>query len=142
MRTIPPYSLWLGNALEGRDARRITAEGIEVVVDLAWEELPAQLPRDLVYLRVPLVDGSGNSHQRLRLVIETLAELLQAQIATLVVCSAGLSRSPAITAAAIARASQQSLSKVVPQLSRTGPCDLHPGLLADVIAVLDGQSKT
>ncbi len=60
MRQIPPYSLWLGHAGHVRDLRTVLAAGIVALVDLALDEPPASLTRELVYCRFPLVDGPGN----------------------------------------------------------------------------------
>jgi hypothetical protein len=61
MREIIPRRLWLGNASDVRDLRRIHDLGVAAIVDLALEESVPQLTRDLIYCRFPLVDGSGNS---------------------------------------------------------------------------------
>lgn len=55
MREATTHCLWLGNALEARDVSTALRQGIVAIVDLA-----IQFPRDIVYCRIPLVDGSGN----------------------------------------------------------------------------------
>jgi len=66
VRPIPGYNLWLGNARDGRDLRAILDAGIQAVVDLAFEEPPAVLVRELTYCRFPLLDGAGNPPWLLR----------------------------------------------------------------------------
>ena len=61
MLEVIPDRLWLGNFSQLRDARSLFDLQIKAVVDLAHEELPAQLPREISYLRFPLIDGGGNS---------------------------------------------------------------------------------
>ena len=100
MRKIEPYSLWVGNVGDVWDLRRVHEEGIAALVDLAVNEPPAKVTRELVYCRFPLVDGLGNATWLLRTAIETTAALVARRVPTLVYCSAGLSRSRLIAAAA------------------------------------------
>jgi len=48
MREVRP-GLWIGNALESRDLTRVLELGMEALVDLAIEEPPASLVRELTY---------------------------------------------------------------------------------------------
>jgi hypothetical protein len=48
MRAAVSHVLWIGNAKEARDVRAVLALGIAAVVDLAMEEPPILLPRDIV----------------------------------------------------------------------------------------------
>src|SRR5262245_957647 len=103
MRRVPGYSLWLGHAGDVRDLRGLLAAGIVAVVDLAVQEAPAPATRELVYGRVPIVDGPGNPPWILRAAIEMVAGLVRDEVPTLVGCGAGLSRSLCIAGAAVAR---------------------------------------
>lgn len=103
MRRIADLPLWIGTVRDARDIRGIHEAGIEAVVDLAMDELPAQPTRELVYLRFPLVDNEGNPEWLLRAAVGAVTGLLEVGVPTLVACSAGASRSPAIAAVALAR---------------------------------------
>ena len=61
MRRIPEYLLWVGHAGEARRSHEVLAAGIIAVVDLALEEPSAKLIRELIYCRLPIYDGPGNS---------------------------------------------------------------------------------
>ena len=102
MRQICPHPLWLGHAADARDFRAILDTGIRALVQLALEEPTLQPPRELVYCRIPLVDGGGNSRESLTLAVMTVSTLLRERVPTLVTCSAGMSRAPAVAAAALA----------------------------------------
>src|SRR3712207_1119965 len=102
MRPIEGFRLWLGHAGDGRNLRLMFASGVEAVCDLALNEPGLVLPWELVYCRFPLVDGAVNPPWLLDLAVKSVAELIRAQRTTLILCSAGLSRSPAVAAAAIA----------------------------------------
>lgn len=84
MRPVLGYPLWIGTARDARDVRRILDAGIEGVVDLAVEEPPATLTRELTYLRFPLLDGSGNPPWLIRAAVTTLAVLVRERVPTLV----------------------------------------------------------
>ena len=60
MHEIHSNLLWLGHALDIREPRSLFDVGVEAVVDVAYEEPPAQLPRQLIYCRFPINDGGGN----------------------------------------------------------------------------------
>lgn len=136
MRRIQPYPLWLGHVGDIRDLRGVLAAGIEAIVDLALNEPPAVVTRELVYCRFPLVDGAGNPPWLLRTTVETVAMLLRATTPTLVFCGAGMSRSPAVVAGAVARVRGCSPSEALALVSSTGPCDVSPGLWQEIVAAI------
>ena len=124
---IIPSRLWIGNVGDARDVRSILNLGVEAVIDLACNELPVKVPRDIVYLRLPIVDGTGNPPQLLQLAVETTAHLIASGMPTFVFCSAGVSRSPAIVAAAIATAEHSSLDDTLKRIGAMMPHDVLPG---------------
>ncbi|MBT6157809.1 MAG: dual specificity protein phosphatase family protein [Planctomycetaceae bacterium] len=135
MHEIIPSRLWIGNVGDARDVRSVLNLGVEAVVDLACNELPIEVPRDIVYLRFPIVDGTGNSSKLLRLAIETTASIIKDRTPTLVFCSAGLSRSPAVVAAALAVAEEIGLDETLKKIGLLVAHDVLPGLWNDIKAV-------
>jgi len=136
MRRVPGSLLWIGHAGDGRDAKRLLAEGIRAVVQLAAEEPPLTLPRELVVCRVPLLDGADNDGQLLQLAVHTVGWLLAGDVPTLVCCSAGLSRSPAVVAAALARLRSCDPESCLGELAALGPLDVSPALWMQLKGVL------
>lgn len=136
MRRITSLPIWIGNAGEARDLRRVHAAGVTAIVDLAAEEPPISVTRELMYFRVPLMDGDGNESVQLHLAIRAVSELIAGQVPTLVACSAGMSRSPLIVAAAISRVERISLEVALELITTHGPVDLSPGLLATIQTTL------
>jgi hypothetical protein len=108
VRKIEPYLLWLGHVGHVRDLRGVFTAGVAALVDLAMNEPPATITRELVYCRFPLADGSGNAPWLLHAAIDATAGLLRSGTPTLVFCSNGMSRTPAIAAAAIAKLTNRS----------------------------------
>ena len=135
MRRISGLSLWLGHIGDMRDLRVVLSTGILAVVDLAVNEPPAVVTRELVYCRFPLVDGSGNPPWLLRAAVDCVAGLLRADTATLVFCAAGMSRSPAIAAAAIARVRGCSPGEALAFVAESKALDVSPGLWLEIEAM-------
>lgn len=136
VRHVGDSTLWLGHAGDARDLRGLLSAGIAAVVDLAIEERPIALARDLVYCRFPMIDGEGNPPWLILAAIEAVAGLMRSGVTTLVACSAGMSRTPVIAGAAVARVRGRPLAEGLRAVSLSGPIDLSPGLLREVRASL------
>ena len=136
MRAVSSYSLWIGNAGDVRRVAELIEHGIEAVVDLAANEPVAVLPREIVYCRFPLFDGADNERWLLRAASEMISGLLRDNVPTLVACSAGMSRSPALVAAAIARLSVRDPNDCLLACVEGGPADVSPLLWRDVVDAL------
>jgi len=132
MRKIEPYFLWVGSIVDGWNLRELHNAGIRAIVDLASNEAPIKLTRDLIYCRFPIVDGLGNDRTTLRMAVDTLAELVQADIPTLVFCSAGMSRSPLIAAAAIAKLTGRPLVDCLSEITIGHAHDVGGSLICDL----------
>ena len=132
MREVIPTVLWIGNAQDGHDVQAVLGLGIAAVVNLAMEEPPTLYPRDVVYCRFPLIDGAGNAPAVLKAAIGTTANLIRGQIPTLVTCDDGMSRSPAIVAAALAAIEKTSPEKALERIAAAGPHDVSATFWRDV----------
>jgi hypothetical protein len=135
MHRLEPYQLWLGHAGDLAGARSILDAGICAVVDLALNEPAPQLPRDMVYCRFPLVDGTGNEPWILLSAIRMTAALLKLDVPMLVCCSAGLSRGPAVVAAALSTVIHQTPEDCLRQVSKSVSHDVSPGFWNEVVGV-------
>jgi len=136
MRKLDPYPLWIGSIIDGWSLPGIHDAGIRAVVDLASNEAPIRVSRDLVYCRFPIVDGARNDRNMLRLAVDTVESLLRDNVPTIVFCSAGLSRSPAVAAAAISRLSHQSLADCLAMITAGHAHDVAAGLIVDMQELL------
>jgi protein-tyrosine phosphatase len=136
MNQIKPHPLWVGHTGEGRDFREIFDAGIEAVVQVAAEEPPPQPPREVICCHFPLVDGPGNRAALLSLAIQTVATLVKIRLPTLVICSAGVSRSPAIAAVALALAHREPVEDWLARVVRCHPSDVSPGFWIEVTRIL------
>jgi hypothetical protein len=132
MRRVAGRPLWLGHRGDARDPAALLSLGIIAVIDLAAEEPFATLPREIVYCRFPLADGPDNPRWIVRSAVETLAGWLREGIPTLVSCGAGMSRSPAITAAALAIAEGRPIEECLAEIVEGGVCDVSPAFWRDL----------
>ena len=128
MREILQRKLWIGNAGDGRDPERLLAAGIVAVLNLAAEEPSPFLPRSMVYCHFPIMDGSQEGHGVLDVAIQSLVSLLKNQVPTLVYCGAGMSRSPAVVAAALSIVQGGSVDERLRDVVAGHPHDVSPQL--------------
>lgn len=132
MREVIAGIIWIGNAGDGQNIDRVIQLDIKSIVHLAFEEPAFPFPRDRIYCRFPLLDGSDNESVTLNLAIQSVASLIEANVPTLVTCSGGMSRSPAIVAAALSLSKQTPVDDCLNQITASGPHDISPALWNEV----------
>jgi len=82
----------------------------------------------MVYCRFPIMDGVQDDQGTLDAAIQVLVSLLKNQIPTLVYCGAGMSRSPAVAAAALSIVQGGSPEEKLKQIVAGRPHDVSPQL--------------
>jgi hypothetical protein len=132
MREIIPGWLWIANTRAANDIRGVLSVGVKAVIDLAIEEPPIIYPRDIIYCRLPLIDGEGNSSTVINLAVDLAATCLAERTSLLISCSAGMSRSQVIAAAAISRVRKIPLKEALAEVAAGAPHDISPGLWTEV----------
>jgi len=137
MRQISPYSLWIGDAVDGRDFRTLAAKRIRVMVQIASEEPTVLAPRELVYLRFPIRNDEKNTFALLRTAIAAVTGLLERGVPTLVFCGAGMSRARVIVAASLASLLHADLGECLGKVAKEHSRRASPALLADVGRVVE-----
>ncbi len=137
MREVIPGRLWTGNSGDVRDPASVLDADVAALVNLAAEELPPTLPRDILYCHFPLIDGPDNLPAILKIAVDTVAALLREEIPTLVYCGAGMSRSVAMAAAAVARWQGESLEETLKRLTDNVPHDVSPAFWRDLKSVIE-----
>jgi len=136
MRAIVRDLLWIGTAVDACNIKAVLDLGITAVVDLAIEEQPVLFPREIIYCRVPMVDGGGNAPPIIRLAIDATTTLLRFSVPTLVTCGGGMSRSPAVAAAALALVRGTSPDTILEDIAKSGAHDVVPALWAEIKAAV------
>ncbi|WP_052031467.1 protein-tyrosine phosphatase family protein [Novipirellula maiorica] len=99
---------------------------------MAANEPPAELGRDIVYCRFPISDDDTNDDMIVSASIECLRLLLERDCRTLVACSAGMSRSPVIAAAALSILLGDRLSDTLLRITANAPRDVSPAFFSAV----------
>ena len=132
IRSTKHAALFIGNAMDARDLKLLYENDISAVVDLAFNEKPAQPARDMIYCRFPLNDGGGNTDSIIQTAISTTVSLINENQRTLVACSAGMSRAPSIASAALAIATSRDADECLAEIAADGPHDVSPVLWADI----------
>lgn len=132
MREIICGLLWIGNTQAARDVKRVLGLGISAVIDLAMEEAPIMFPRDITYCRFPLIDGAGNTTAVVQAAIDTTASFVRGEVPTLVTCGGGMSRSPAIVAAALAAIDGTTPEQSLERIAAAGPHDVTASFWGEV----------
>ena len=141
MVRISPHQIWIGHGGEGYDFIHILEYGIEAVVELAFEEEPWPTRRELIACRFPLIDGTGNKPELLALAVRTVAALVASNVPTLVCCGSGLSRAPAVAAAALALANGRTPEASLKEITHHHHSDVSPGLWGELVSVLSRASE-
>lgn len=132
IRNVYSDLLYVGNAMDARDLKSIYDQQIRAVVDLAINEPPAQLGREIIYCRFPLNDGDGNNDGLIAIAVRTVAAMIQNSTPTMVACSAGMSRAPTIAAASIALLTGRDPDECLLDLISNAPNDVSPILWAQI----------
>lgn len=118
--------------MDARDLKLLYENSISAVIDLAFNERPAEPARDMIYCRFPLNDGGGNTNSIIQTAITTTVSLIHDNHRTLVACSAGMSRASSIASAALAIATSRDADECLAEIAADGPHDVSPVLWADV----------
>jgi protein-tyrosine phosphatase len=139
VRQLQPHRLWLGHAGDAGNVRPLFDAGVKAVVDLAVEEAPSRPPRELISCRFPLVDGDGNDPDTLLLAVRTIATLIQTQVPTLVCCGVGVSRAPAVTAAALSLVQRLTPAQALERLAQQYPCDVNTALWEEIASLVGSR---
>jgi hypothetical protein len=135
MNQIQGQPLWLGHAGEGRAYQQLFDAGIQAVVQVAAEEMAPQPPRELICCHFPVLDGAGNAVPLLSLVVSTLGTFLRLHLPTLVCCSMGSSRAPALAAVALAVVHGGPPETWLERITQQHPADVSPALWNDLVAL-------
>jgi hypothetical protein len=137
MNEITPYCVWVGHAADGHAFEALFERGIQAIVQVAAEEAPIPVPRDMIFCRFPLEDGSGNDVDLLSLAITSVAHLVSRGVATLVCCGGGMSRSPAVVAAALSIIERRDPGSALKFVTQLHAADVLPGFWDEVCRVVE-----
>lgn len=122
--------LYLGNLREAGNPKTYTENNITAVLNLCNLDPVRPYPEHLIIARQPLIDSGQNKMADFELAVEQLFELLNNEEYVFVHCGAGVSRSCAITATALAYNYEISIEDAVKCIAQEKPdVNPHPTLL-------------
>ena len=123
--------LWLGDVQDAGRPDELRARGVTRIVSLIDAELDEPYPETVRVTRHPLTDGQAAEWAPFAAATDTVRGALDADESVLCHCSAGISRSGAVVAAALAVRHDESfdagLERVVAAKPNVNP---HPALRA------------
>ncbi|WP_338739398.1 dual specificity protein phosphatase [Haloplanus salilacus] len=129
-------NLFVGTAADATDESTLRAHEIEVIVSLTATNHAGNVPAELTLVEVPMMDGPQNSQDAFETAVDAVVSQLAAGEKTLLHCSAGASRSPAVAAAALALHRDSELEAAFQQiLTRRPEADPHDALIRQAHAV-------
>ena len=96
------YELYIGNSDDASNHAKIESEGVDAVLKLTYETPEYGYPDSVEVYEYSMTDGPKNDRERFEQAVKKLLELFEDGKTVFVHCSMGKSRSPAVSAAAIA----------------------------------------
>lgn len=125
--------IYVGTESDAGDESLLRKHGIDIVVSLTHSNPQTG---DISRVDVPMVDGPQNSYQSFAEAVETVVENVEDGRCVLVHCSAGSSRSPSVSAAAITRLSDATLNEAFNQIIEQRPeTDPHDALVRQAVKI-------
>jgi len=129
MQQVAP-GLYVSGIEDAGNPEKLTSRGITAVLKLTHGSPSEPYPERVRVASHPLVDGPRNDFRNFEAAVEALVSMQQAEETVLVHCSAGSSRSGAVTAAALAHRDGTTVEAALDRIQRQkSDIDPHPALL-------------
>jgi atypical dual specificity phosphatase len=126
---MPEYELYIGDILDASNHERIEKREIDSVLKLTYETPDDGYPNSVEVHEFSLTDGPQNDYERFKKAVEKLLELFDGGDTVFVHCSAGKSRSPTVSAAAIALHEDVDFRSAIETIRESRDINPHPILL-------------
>ena len=126
---MPDYELYIGDALDASNHEKIEKRGIDSVLKLTYESPDDGYPSSVNVYEFSLTDGPQNDYERFKEAVEKLLELFEKNETVFAHCSAGKSRSPTVSAAAIALHEDVEFRSAIETIEESRDINPHPILL-------------
>lgn len=128
--------LFVGTAEDASDASTLRDHDIAVIVSLTHTGPGEDVPAEVTLVDIPMMDGPQNSRNAFETAVGEVLSRLDTGEVTLVHCSAGASRSPAVAATSLAIHTNTDLTTVFEQIQDRRPVvDPHEALLRQAATV-------
>jgi protein-tyrosine phosphatase len=125
--------IYVGTESDAGDESLLRKHGIDTVISLTHSNPQTG---DTTRVDVPMIDGPQNSYKAFAKAVETVVENVEDGRGVLVHCSAGSSRSPSVSAAAITQLSGINLNEAFNQIIEQRPeTDPHDALVRQAVKI-------
>lgn len=127
-------NLYVGTLADAGDAALLQEHGVDSIVSLTHGDPESGFP--VPVSKCPMMDGPQNEKETFRTAVAELLTGLQQGKTMLVHCSRGASRSPSVTAAAIALHEEVTIEAGFEQVDeQRDEFDAHPAVVRQAVSV-------
>lgn len=134
--------LYLGDIRDAGDHAAFEEHGVAAVLNVAQGHPDEPYPEGVAVHHVPLVDGPTNVYEDFERAADTLGELLATDQVVFVHCAAGVSRSVAVTTAALAVRDGAAVAETLDHVSeRRSVANPHPHLRQQAASYVDARRQ-
>ena len=123
------YELYIGDSEDAADHAKIENEGVDAVLKLTYETPDDGYPDSVEVYEYSMTDGPKNDRERFEQAVKKLLELFEDGKTVFVHCSMGKSRSPAVSAAAIAVYEDVNFESALETIRESRDINPHTALL-------------
>jgi atypical dual specificity phosphatase len=127
---MPEYEIYIGDSDDASDHARIENKEIDAILKLTYESPDNGHPDSVEVYEYSMTDGPSNDRERFKEAVKKLLELFEDGETIFVHCSAGKSRSPTVSAAAIAVHEDVSFESALETIRASRDVNPHAVLLS------------
>lgn len=126
---MPDYELYIGDALDASNHEKIEQRGIDAVLKLTYQDPDEGYPDSVEVHEFSIRDGPQSDLETFVEAVEKLVELFEEGRTVFAHCNAGKSRSPSVSAAAIALHEEVKFKSALETIRESRDINPHPFLL-------------
>lgn len=134
---MPDYELYIGDARDASDHEKIENRDVDSVLKLTHNGNKDGYPESVDIHEHSMRDGPQNDPEIFRQAVETLQKLFEKEETVFVHCNAGSSRSPTVSAAALALHEEVEFETALEAIRESRDIRPHQALLDRGRAVVD-----
>ena len=126
---MPGYELYIGDALDASNHEKIEDRDIDSVLKLTYDSPEEGYPDSVDVHEFSMRDGPQNEDEQFEKAVKKLLGLFGDGDTVFVHCNAGSSRSPTVSAAAIALYEDVGFESALDKIRESRDINPHPALL-------------
>jgi len=123
------YELYIGDFQDASRPEKLQERGVNSVLKLTYQDPKEGYPDSVEVHEFIMVDGPRNEYEVFVEAVERLLELFESGNTVFAHCNAGMSRSPTVSAAAIALHESMEFESALDKIRESRNIQPHPALL-------------